>query len=127
MCKLWHDIQVLTPFSVRGERKDVEGAEKHIKKLLKQFQEEGFQMEVSVFKELIRQIIGRQGAKLRQIGVDTSTRIRFPEEDSESCVFVLTGREKNCEAARDLILKLQNEISNISTEEIDIDSRFAKK
>jgi hypothetical protein len=75
---------------VRGDKKDVDAAEKHIKKLLKQFEEEGFQLEVQVFKEFVRQIIGRQGAKLRQIGAETSTRIRTSEEDADP-IFIIIG------------------------------------
>lgn len=75
---------------LRGDKKEVDAAEKHIKKLVKQFEEEGFQLEVTVFKEFIKQVIGRQGAKIKQIATETSTRIRQPDEDSDS-VFVIIG------------------------------------
>jgi len=109
---------------LRGDKKDVEGAEKLIRKLVKQFEEESFQLEVPVFKEFHKQIIGRQGAKVKQISDETSTRLRFPDEDSDSNVIVIVGKQKNCETARDMLMKIQGDLANIVQEDLDIDARF---
>jgi len=109
---------------VRGDKKDVDGAEKMIRKLLKQFEEEGFQLEVPVFKEFHRQIIGRQGAKIKEIMQETSTRVRFPDEDSDSNVIVIVGTQKNCEKAREMLTKIQGELASVVQEEMQIDARY---
>lgn len=49
------------------------------------------QCKVPVFKEFHRQIIGRQGAKVKEISEQTSTRLKFPDEDSDSNVIVIIG------------------------------------
>eukprot|EP00047_Mylnosiga_fluctuans_P012927 m.28404 g.28404 ORF g.28404 m.28404 type:complete len:1218 (+) comp4552_c0_seq1:132-3785(+) len=109
---------------VRGDKKDVEAAEKHIRKLVKGFEEEGFQLEVPVFKDFHRQIIGRAGANIRQISEQFSVRIRFPDEDSDSNLIVITGKKANAEKARDHLVGLQNQLASIVSEELNIEARF---
>jgi polyribonucleotide nucleotidyltransferase len=109
---------------VRGDKKDVDGAEKHIRKLLKQFEEDGFQLEFPVFKEFHRQIIGRSGSNIKQISDEFSVRIKFPGEDSDSNMIVVTGKKKNAESARERILAIQGQLASVVTEELNIDARF---
>lgn len=45
-----------------------------------------------------------------QIREETNTKIDLPTENSNSEMIVITGKKSNCEAARDRILAIQNEL-----------------
>jgi len=110
--------------TVRGDKKNVDAFEKFIKGEVKKFIESSFVLEVPLSTPFVKHIIGRGGSTLNQIKVETDTRINIPKEPAETSIIRITGIQKNCEAARDRIFKIQQEIANIVTETIDIDAKY---
>lgn len=130
--KQFNEVAIEVPHSakksdiivVRGDKKDVDAAEKFLIKKFKQLEEENYQELVSVFKQFHRHIIGRGGSTIKQIKTETNTRISVPSEDDESDFIVVVGKKKDVETARAKILVIQNEMANILSIEIAIDPRF---
>lgn len=55
-------------------------------------------------------IIGKSGANIKKIKEETGTQIDIPAENSGSDIIVVTGYKAQAEKARDMILKVQNEL-----------------
>jgi polyribonucleotide nucleotidyltransferase len=110
--------------TLRGDKKNVDLCEKHIKAEVKKYIEASFVLEVPLFSQFIKHIIGKAGSTLNQIKEETDTRITIPRDGSETALVKITGIQKNCEAARDRILKIQAEQANIVSETIEIDPKF---
>jgi rRNA processing protein Krr1/Pno1 len=102
----------------------VDACEKYIKTEIKRIKESSFVLEVPLFTQFIKFIIGKSGATLTQIKEETDTRISIPKDSSEACIVKITGTQKNCEAARDRILKIQHDQANIVTETVDVDAKY---
>jgi hypothetical protein len=128
---------------IRGDKKNVDACEKFLKSEIKRIIESSFVLEVPLFTQFVKYIIGKSGATLTQIKEETDTRISIPKDSTETAIikitgslhscalmlrlwplFFILGTQKNCEAARDRILKIQTEQANIVTETIDIEPKF---
>jgi len=109
---------------IRGPKEDVDSAFKYMTKLVKEMQESAFVMEVPIFKQFHKNIIGKGGANIKKIREETQTKIDLPEEGDKNEVIVITGKKENVMQARDLIQKTQETLANIVTEEITIPGRY---
>jgi transcription antitermination factor NusA-like protein len=109
---------------IRGPKNDVEQCYKHLMKLVKELQESSFLMEVPIFKQFHKFIIGKGGANIKKIRDETQTEIDLPAEGDKNEVIVITGKKENVQEARDRIQKIQNELANIVTEEIQIPPKY---
>lgn len=106
--------------SIRGPKQDVEKCYRYMQQLVIQMEEENFQIQVPIFKQFHKNIIGKGGATIKKIREETSTKIDLPLENSDSDVIVITGEKQNAEAAKSKIMAIQNELANIVSVEIDI-------
>lgn len=109
---------------IRGPKDDVEMCFKHLMKLVKDLQESSFMLEVPIFKQFHKFIIGKGGANIKKIRDETQTEIDLPAEGDKNEVIVITGKKENVMEARDRIQKIQNELANIVTEEIQIPPKY---
>lgn len=109
---------------IRGPKDDVERCYKHLMKLVKDLQESSFMLEVPIFKQFHKFIIGKGGANIKKIRDETQTEIDLPAEGDKNEVIVITGKKENVMEARDRIQKIQNELANIVTEEIQIPPKY---
>lgn len=109
---------------IRGPKDDVEMCFKHLMKLVKELQESSFMLEVPIFKQFHKFIIGKGGANIKKIRDETQTEIDLPAEGDTNEVIVITGKKENVMEARDRIQKIQNELANIVTEEIQIPPKY---
>lgn len=109
---------------LRGDKKNVDAAEKFLKSEVKRLQESNFVLEVPLYSQFIKYIIGRGGATLSHIQSETETRIRIPKDASETTTISITGTQKACEAARDQVLKIQQDQANVVTDTIEIDPKY---
>eukprot|EP00052_Salpingoeca_macrocollata_P020441 m.171711 g.171711 ORF g.171711 m.171711 type:complete len:1287 (-) comp21268_c0_seq2:260-4120(-) len=109
---------------LRGDRKEVDAAEIHIKKLLRKFEEEKYQIEVPIFRKYHGNIIGRQGANIKKIMEETNTQITIPKGETETDNIVVVGRKEDCEKARDRLMSIQSELANIETAEVNIEAKY---
>nr|CAD7196081.1 unnamed protein product [Timema douglasi] len=109
---------------VRGPKEDVDKCHKYLTKLVKELNESSYMLEVPIYKQFHKFIIGKAGANIRKIRDETQTKIDLPAEGEKSDVIAITGKKENVEEAKDRILKIQNELANIVTEEITIPPKF---
>ncbi|GAB0100838.1 vigilin [Sergentomyia squamirostris] len=109
---------------LRGPKEDVDRCAKHLLKIVKDLQESSFIMELPIFKQFHKFIIGKGGANIKKIRDETHTKIDLPAEGDENEVIVITGKKENVLEARDRIKKIQDELSDIVTEEIVIPPEY---
>lgn len=109
---------------LRGPKEDVDKCAKHLLKLVKQLNEVSYSVEVPIYKQFHKFVIGKGGVNIRKIRDETQTKIDLPAEGDNSDVITITGKKENVEEARDRIQKIQNELANIVTEEIVIPPKF---
>jgi polyribonucleotide nucleotidyltransferase len=109
---------------IRGPKEDVDQCHKYLMKIVKELQESSFVLEVPIFKQFHKFIIGKGGANIKKIRDETQTKIDLPAEGDLNEVIVITGKKENVMEARERIQKIQNELANIVTEEIQIPPKY---
>lgn len=110
--------------NVRGPKNDVEKCYKYLKQMADDMLEKSYRIEVPIFKQYHRNIIGKGGANIRKIRDDTSTQIEMPDENSNNEVITIIGKKADCERARKMIRSIEQEQANIIEESIDISSKL---
>ena len=78
-------------FSLRGDKKSVDACEKFLKTEIKRIIDSSFVLEVPLFTQFIKFIIGKSGATLNQIKEETDTRINIPKDSTETAIIKITG------------------------------------
>ncbi|VDP04005.1 unnamed protein product [Heligmosomoides polygyrus] len=106
--------------NIRGEKSEVDKVYKQLQTIAKELIESNYQQTVPIFKEFHKHIIGKGGATIRKIREETQTRIDLPEGDSGEERIAVTGKKANVEKAIEQLNKIQNELANIETVEVDI-------
>ncbi|CAG2118878.1 unnamed protein product, partial [Medioppia subpectinata] len=110
--------------TIRGTRKDVDQCYKHLSQLNKELLTNNHRVEVPIFKQFHKFIIGKEGANIKKIRDETGTRIDLPAEGADSDVIVITGMKSNVETARDRIQTIQNELEDVVQVDIMIPSKI---
>lgn len=110
--------------TLRGPKEEVDKCSIHMKKLVNDIVAANFRLEVPIMKRFHGNVIGRNGANIKKIKEETNTQIDIPAEKSASDVIIVTGYKAQAEKARDMILKIQNELANIVTEELNIPQKL---
>ncbi|RZF47323.1 hypothetical protein LSTR_LSTR012609 [Laodelphax striatellus] len=105
---------------LRGPKAEVDKCCRHLRALV----DARYTLDVPVFKQYHKLVIGKGGANIKKIKDDTNTKISLPAEDSKSDVIVISGRKENVEQARDMILKIQEEQDSMIREEVSVDARI---
>ncbi|XP_052899322.1 vigilin [Anopheles moucheti] len=109
---------------IRGMKEDVDRCHKYLTQYVKELQKNSFVLEVPVFKQFFKYIVGKGGANIKKIRDETQTKIDLPSESDTNEVIVITGKRENVNEARDRIQKIQNEMSNIVSEEVTIPAKY---
>lgn len=109
---------------IRGPKEDVEKCHKYLVKLVKELNENNYVLDVPIFKQFHKFVIGKGGVNIRKIREATQTKIDLPAEGEKSDVITITGKKENVEKAKTMIQKIQNELANIVTDEIVIPPKF---
>lgn len=109
---------------LRGPKADVDNCDKQLQKMVREIQESSFIMEVPIFKQFHKFIIGKGGANIKKIRDETQTKIDLPAEGDKNEVIVISGKKENVNEARELILKIQSELADIISEEITIPPKY---
>ncbi|XP_017472709.1 PREDICTED: vigilin isoform X2 [Rhagoletis zephyria] len=109
---------------LRGPKEDVDKCHKDLLKLVKEIQESSHIIEVPIFKQFHKFVIGKGGANIKKIRDETQTKIDLPAEGDTNEVIVITGKKENVLEAKERIQKIQNELSDIVTEEVQISPKF---
>ncbi|XP_055371640.1 vigilin [Condylostylus longicornis] len=124
----YKNVQIMFPLStdnsdivrLRGPKEEVHKLDKDLNKLVKEIQEHSFVVQVPIFKQFHKYIIGKGGVNIKKIRDETQTKIELPAEGDTNDVIIITGKKENVLEAKELIQKKQNELSEIVTEEVDI-------
>lgn len=106
--------------TLRGPRDQVVGADKMLSKMFKDTREANFELEVKIFKQFHKNIVGKGGATITKIKEETGTRIQLPDESADSDVIRITGRRKEVEEAGRRIEAIQREMANIGEVEVQV-------
>lgn len=130
--EMFNQVQITFPgpgenrdvVKIRGPKEDVDKCHKHLMKTVKELNESNYVIEVPIYKQFHKFVIGKGGANIRKIRDETQTKIDLPAEGEKSDVITITGKKENVQEARERILKIQNELANIVTEEIVIPPKF---
>jgi polyribonucleotide nucleotidyltransferase len=109
---------------IRGPKEDMDKCHKHLRKVVKELNESSYMIEVPIYKQFHKFVIGKGRANIRKIHDKTQTKIDLPAEGEKSDVITITGKKENVEEARERIQKIQNELANIVAEEIDIPPKY---
>lgn len=109
---------------IRGPKEDVDRCHKYLMKLVKELNESSHVVEVPIFKQFHKFIIGKGGANIRKIRDETQTKIDLPAEGDKNDTITITGKKENVEEAQKRIQKIQNELANIITDEITIPPKY---
>nr|XP_026691860.1 vigilin isoform X2 [Ciona intestinalis] len=110
--------------NLRGPKNDVEKCYKYLKQLNDDMVEKNYCIDVPIFKQYHKNIIGKGGANIRKIREETNTQIELPKEDSDNEVIVITGKKADCEKARKLIRAIEREQANIVEESVTINPQL---
>jgi len=109
---------------LRGPKKDVDECTKYFNKIVRDMQESSFQVKVPIFKQFHKYIIGKGGANIRRIRDETDTKVDLPDSGSESDMITITGKKLNVNKAVAEIQKIQNEMANITSQEVKIPAKI---
>lgn len=109
---------------LRGPKDEVDKCHKDLMKLVKEIQESSHVMEVPIYKQLHKFIIGKGGANIKKIRDETQTKIDLPSEGDANEVITITGKKENVLEAKERIQKIQEELSEIVTEEVQISPKY---
>jgi hypothetical protein len=106
--------------NLRGDKKEVDALFTVMTKLHKELQESNYQETVPIFKEYYKHIIGKNGVNINKIREETNTRIELPAQGSSDNRLTVIGKQANVEKAIEKLNKIQSELANIITSEVDI-------
>ncbi|CAG0880927.1 unnamed protein product, partial [Darwinula stevensoni] len=109
---------------IRGPKDDVDACYSHLRKVCREMEDSSFQVEVQIYKQFHKFVIGKGGANIRKIREETNTRIEIPGDESESDKIVITGKKEDCEKAKDMIQKIQNDMDNVVQVDIIVPQKF---
>ncbi|XP_064459574.1 vigilin-like [Ornithodoros turicata] len=134
-----HDVTIIVPpvvdesnvLQVSGSPANVEAACQAIAERVEQLMEEeeerklrSFAVEVEVPSKYHPKIIGLRGAVVTKIRKEHGVQIQFPDKGAPNeDLIVITGYEKNAEAAKEEILRIVKEWEAMVTREVEIDHR----
>lgn len=109
---------------ISGTQANVEDAKEAILTHVKERELKSFALKIEVNPDYHPKIIGKRGAVITKIRSDHNVQINFPKKgDPEEHIITITGYEDNTHRAKDDIMKIVNELSDLVREEVTIDAR----
>lgn len=109
---------------LRGPKEDVDRCHTQLAGMVKEIKESSYVIEVPIFKQFHKFIIGKGGANIKKIREETQTKIELPASGDSNEVIVISGKKEKVAEARELILKIQSELADIVNEEITIPTKY---
>lgn len=127
----YRNVQIVFPsqngksdiVKLRGPKDEVDQCHNKLAAMVKEIKDTSFIVEVPIFKQFHKFIIGKGGANIKKIRDETQTKIDLPAPGDTNEVIIISGKKDKVAIARDLILKIQSELSDIVSEEITIPSK----
>merc|ERR1712136_506755 len=109
--------------NLRGPKNEVEKCYKYLKQIADELVEKNFRLEVPIFKQYHKNVIGKKGGNISKIREETGTQIELPTENSDNDVITIIGKKADCEKARDLIRAIEKEQADIVEEYVTISAK----
>ena len=109
---------------IRGPKSDVEKASKLLQKMYEEVKASKYEAPVLVMKQFHKRIIGKQGANVARIRVQTDVEIDLPPPNSDSQRIVVRGRKENVEKAIAMIEEMQRTFENTVEVFVEIPHKF---
>eukprot|EP00123_Amoebidium_parasiticum_P012021 comp21066_c0_seq1/m.28357 comp21066_c0_seq1/g.28357 ORF comp21066_c0_seq1/g.28357 comp21066_c0_seq1/m.28357 type:complete len:1230 (-) comp21066_c0_seq1:211-3900(-) len=109
---------------VSGPSKEVEGCVADLNKISNDLVENNYTLNVIVFRQYHRQVIGKGGANINKIRDATGTKITVPDEKEERDSITVVGRKPDVLKAQEMLLAIQAELVKISEVELKIDAKL---
>ncbi|GFS49777.1 vigilin [Trichonephila inaurata madagascariensis] len=109
--------------TIRGPKSDVDACYKYLHRMNEDMKLTNFSVEVPIYKQNHKFIIGKGGANIKKIRDETNTKIDLPAEGAESDVIIIRGRKEDVLVAKKKILEIQEELDNVITQEIMIPAK----
>jgi len=109
--------------NLRGPKNEVEKCYKYLKQISDELVATNFRLEVPIFKQYHKNVIGKKGGNISKIREETGTQIELPTENSDSDIITIVGRKADCEKARTLIRAIEKEQADIVEEYITISAK----
>ncbi|XP_039250831.1 vigilin-like [Styela clava] len=110
--------------NLRGPKQNVDSCFKYLKKMHEDMVAKNYSIQVPIFKQFHKNIIGKGGANIRKIREETNTQIELPTENSENEVIKITGRKEDCEKARKMIRDIEKQMIDIVEESITVSQKL---
>ena len=110
--------------SLRGPSNELKAAVVHVKKIAKDLEEKGYRIEVPILKAYHKNIIGKAGAKIKEIRQATNCQIELPKENTDSEIIAIIGRKEDAEKARKMIRDIEKELVTIVEDEVKIEVKL---
>ncbi|KRZ09939.1 Vigilin, partial [Trichinella zimbabwensis] len=108
--------------SLRGPKNEVDACYGVLQQMYRELLESKHQVRVPIFKDFLKHIIGKGGANIKKLMEETGTKIEIPsdENSNESNVILITGKKSDTAKAEKMLQKMQSELANIVTVELNI-------
>jgi len=110
--------------TLRGPKNDVDKCFRYLQQMHQEMQASSYAVEVPIFKEFHKNVIGKGGATIRKIRDETDTKIDLPSSNENSNIIVITGKKANVEDARARIEAIQKELANIRELIVEIPNKL---
>lgn len=128
----YRSVQIIFPaqneksdiVKLRGPKDEVDRCHKQLVGMVKDIKESSYVIEVPIFKQFHKFIIGKGGVNIKKIREETQTKIELPASGDSNEVIVISGKKEKVAEARELILKIQSELADIVNEEITISPKY---
>ncbi|GFT67197.1 vigilin [Nephila pilipes] len=103
---------------IKGPKSDVDACYKYLHRMNEEMKLTNFSVEVPIYQESHKFIIGKGGANIKKITDKTNTKIDLPAEWAESDVTAIRRRKEDYLLAIKKILEIQEKLNNVITREI---------
>lgn len=109
---------------VKGGRKGVAGAKAELLDALEFEKENNNTITFTVPSRCIARILGRGGATINELKVDTNTSIDLDKDGGATSSITVRGTKENIAAAKVAILAIADQVPEESTDSVTIESRY---
>ena len=94
--------------SIRGDRQVVQQAVQLLRAHIKVLLDENYVLELPIHKSIHGTIIGKAGATVRKIKEASNCRIDVPPQEKGTDIILITGRQQDCEIAKNAIFAVRD-------------------
>ncbi|CDW54567.1 General transcription factor 3C polypeptide 2 [Trichuris trichiura] len=108
--------------SLRGPKDEVDRCYNALQETYHELLQNNYQVQVPIFKEFLKHIIGKDGYRIKKVIEETNTRIDIPSDagSADSDVLIVTGKKADVAKAEKVLQQMQSELASIVTLELKV-------